>query len=353
MLRRLGPPLAAFLLAQGFFALAAWSAGLRFFDPATWTRWDSAYYLELAQQGYTLFPCGPQDHYPPGALCGNSGWFAGYSWLIRALAPLLGVPQAAQVIVLAAHLLCLIALWNLLLEQRGLFALALAAFFPGQIYLRALFPMAPLLFCIVLCLGLCQRQRFGLALLPAFATGALYPVGPVLAPVLAVWALLEKRRGAVLVAAAVLAGLGVIALAMHAGTGHFDAYTLLHARDHQGLHQPLDTLLSRLKPLVNARYRNEKGLWSGLQTLLVLALVISIAVKARHGSRLLLLYAGAAWLFPLLAGGQTSLYRSELVLLPCVALARDLPRPWLATLVAAAALLCWPMARLFFSGVLV
>ena len=59
------------------------------------------------------------------------------------------------------------------------------------------------------------------------------------------------------------------------------------------------------------------------------------------------------WLFPLLVGGQLSLYRSEALLLPAVWLLRRAPAVVLGVILVAAVVLAIPMARGFFQGALV
>ena len=121
--------------------------------------------------------------------------------------------------------------------------------------------------------------------------------------------------------------------------------------------KPLDSFGARLKPLVNTRYRDEKGFLTALQTLasaLLVAAVFRDGFRRRWSERssLLGLYLGAFWLFPVMIGSGVALYRSEALLAPAALLVPGLPR-WLQLgFLAAAVLLSIPMASLFFRGVL-
>jgi hypothetical protein len=88
-------PLTVFLLASLFAWWIAgagncWSGG---FHPDCWVRWDSALYMQIAEQGHTLFYCGPGQGYPEGAKdwCGNSGWAVLYPFLMFLVSKISGL----------------------------------------------------------------------------------------------------------------------------------------------------------------------------------------------------------------------------------------------------------------------
>lgn len=332
-MRRLWPPLLALLAARAVSAAAALFAGVNPLGAEAWVRWDSNLYLSIAQRGYFLEHCGPGSHYQAFQWCGNAGWFPLYAWLLRS------VNGALLSLTFEALLLWLV--WRFLLEERGLPALLLAAFFPGSIYQQAVFPISLFLVCAVAFLVLCERQRW----LPAAGVGALaamsYPTGFLLAPL----ALLRRNLWPALGVA--LGFLAVLAV-MRVQTGHWNAYFLAQAK--YGFHfAPLDTLFSRLKPLVNARYRTEASFAAGAQTLLVLAMMALGCLRFR-ARRLVAAYCVAYWVFPLCVGGHLSLYRSEALLVPLVAL---LPERARLPLLAAAVPVSFAISVAFFLGTLV
>src|SRR5207248_599144 len=57
MMRRWGTPLLALAAARVLTAAAAVRAGVDPFRTESWVRFDAHLYLDIARQGYTLFPC--------------------------------------------------------------------------------------------------------------------------------------------------------------------------------------------------------------------------------------------------------------------------------------------------------
>lgn len=359
------PATLVFLLQRLLLVVAAAATGFDPFKAATWTRWDSGHYLEIANHGYTpLVHCAPETHYPASAWCGTAGWFPGYPLLLRALG---GSPVAALLLGAACQWACLVLIGRLL-GRRHWPALLLAAFFPGNVYLAAVFPTAVVALAIVSCLALCLAGRPGGAAVAALVAAACSPVGVLLAPVVAAWALLHRRFRALLVSAGALLGYAAAVAFLHQQVGRWDAYYLVQAKYGYRLGLPFDSLFARLKPIVNRRYRSFLTFTTGLQTLLSLVLVGAALLleprlareagpdgsgAGRERASLVLLCVAAFWLAPLLLGGSLSLYRSEALLLPAALLVPAFPRPLQWALAFAAIALSAPMAVLFLRGSLV
>jgi MFS family permease len=354
------PPAAAFVLQRALLAAVAWANHDDPFRATTWARWDSTFYLQIASSGYLpVESCRPETHYPATAWCGNAGWFPGYAWLAGAVAQPFGASPATAAVWISAlaQLACLVVLWILLNDARQWPALAVAAFFPGNVYMAAIFPVSVTVLGLLGCIGLCWSQKFKRAALAAAAASACYPTGVLLAPVAALWALLHRRWRAGWVVLGALGGVVAVLLVMRSQTGVWDAFARVQAK-YSFSGNPLDTLGARLKPLVNPRYRDEKGFVTGLQTLLCGVLVVWLAVRElrqrwTERSSLVVLCVGAFWIAPLALGGRLSLYRSEALLLPVVLLLPGLPRSAQIVFLAAAIGLSVPMASMFFRGVLV
>jgi len=358
MTRRFLPPLVAFLLQRAVLAAVAWAYNYDPLAPSSWVRWDSGYYVSIAIHGYQpLTHCPPESHYPPTTWCGNAGWFPGYSWLL-AWTPKGVSPETAAILLSAiAQLGCLLLVWRLLNDDRQWPALGIAAFFPGNVYMAAVFPISLFLVSALTCLTCSLSGKFVLAALAGAFAATCYPTGLLLAPVVFLWALIHRRWRALSVPAGVVIGYAAVLWQLHRQAGTWDAFFRVQGKyEHTG--NMLDTLGARLKPLVNARYRNAKGLVTALQTLLSTALVGILGYKGGRSlsserTSLLLLYVVTFWMAPLIVGGNVSLYRSEALLLPAVILLPTLPR-WLQfVLLVAAVLLSVPMAALFFRGILV
>ncbi len=337
-------------------ALLAWLYGFDPFAAATWERWDSRFYLEIASGGYQLNHCRPLE---PAHWCGSTGWFPGYPALVR-LAMLGGLSLHAAA--LAVPLVCSAGVLWLVRDSladrgpQGALALAIACVFPGSIYLRAAFPLAALLVCALLAVRFAAADRYWPAALFALLAATMYPVGVVLGPAIA---LAGTGRRRLLPALGAGVGLGLVFLTQHVQTGHWDGYLLMHRQAEEGLHDPLDTLGARLKPLVNRRYWERVRVVSGVQTLFVTAFMVWLLSQARMlwreggRARVLLVYCVLTWLVPLFAGGNVTFARSECALLPAVWFVQRWPRRASVPVLGALALLFAGMELLFLTSELV
>jgi hypothetical protein len=365
-LRGLLPPLAAFAVAHGFLCLV--SAGTRRppWEPGSWSGPDSAHYLSIAKGGYTLFPCDADD--PPPGHCGNAGWMPLYPWLMR---PLLAAGVAsprwiAAGVAAAGAIAALWALWALFLSswpRHGGLALAIAAFFPGQVYLHGAFPMGLLVGAVLVSLHAALRGRFVLAGVAGAAAALAHSVGWLLAPVLLAWAVAafaarlgeaEARRvrhGALLAATLTVAGLATLFVWHAATVGAWDAYLRVQGGYGHHLGSPLATWRAAVRPLLDAPWEGagEAPAAQAALTGLLACAAIGEAARRRDPQALLAgLYVAVLWLVPLGLGGSVSVYRTDTALLPGVVLARDAPRAALVAVLAGLVPVAWGMARLFF-----
>jgi hypothetical protein len=331
------PPLAVWLLALGTLWLVASRAGFGPWHPATWARWDSALYQDIAKQGYTLFRCG--KGYPPGSWCGNAAWFPGYPLAARALA-LTGIPLLTAFVAVSWLFAggTLVLLWCTFLSRRlsaaGAVALVYAAWAPGQIYFYAVYPLSMLTFFSVGYLWCLSRQRFVLAALSGAAAVLAYPIGLTLPVAGAVWILLAVKRGrmrALVLAAGVppLAFAGIL-VAQYLQTGHWDAFFKVQAKYGHGLHDPLGLTYNLLVPLTrgHAFERGAAPSWQTLLVSLVLLAMLAALVWRRRGlvrtDVLLGIWALAAWGLPL-TQANVSIWRSQAALLPLAPLLTRVP----------------------------
>jgi hypothetical protein len=332
-MRRFGVPLLALLLARGATVAAALWAGTNPLHAASWVRWDSNIYLSIAQRGYFLEQCGPASVYEAWQWCGNTGWFPLYAWMLKI--------ASGALLSLLFEAALLLVVWRFLLREESVPALLLAAFFPGMIYQQAVFPVSLFLLCAAAFLALCERQRFAGAAGAGALAAMAYPSGFLLAPI----SLLKRNLWP---AVGVTLGFLLVLAVMRAQTGHWNAYFL--AQQKYGFSfAPLDTLFSRLKPLVNARYRSAMSFAAGAQTLLLLVMM-ALSVKQFRARPLIGAYCLAYWAFPLCVGGHLSLYRAEALLVPLVVL---LPLRARIPLLAAAVPISFAMSVAFFRGTLV
>jgi hypothetical protein len=389
------PPLIALVSAWAFIAWRSPYRGWRVLDPSSYGRWDTGQYLHIARSGYSaVWHCPTHAlpaHLPPGNyLCGTIGWFPGYPYAMRGLSTVTGLPlqTAGLVIAWACWYLVLVLMWSLLSDARSTatrwMCLLIAAFFPGQIYFAAIFPIsmciAGILGCLYLALRTSRRALAWIGFATGFVAAYSYITAVVLAPTLLIVGLLvvrgRRRFQLIIPALGAAAGFGAVLLTMQVAVGIWNAYFISAKKYNVGAHMPLDTLIRRLRPLwtpqpSGAQVQN----YTAAQTLLTLCFVglvclvtIAGAVRGRDvtearqqdwsaaiASRIsafdltFVLMAIGVWFVPYIAGGSASTYRSEAFVVVCVPLLRRLPAWLLVVPLGAAVWVAWHMAPNFFN----
>jgi hypothetical protein len=374
------PPVLAFVLAHAVDYAAAAHSGFAtgFFGPGPWSHHDSRLYLQIAAKGYTLTHC-HKHTIPPHSYCGNAGWLPLYPLLIR-LFGRLGAPLAwaGKYLAEAFALGTFVLVWLLIgpsWSARSLLALALAAVFPGQVYLFAIFPVSLVAFLSLAFVLLLAGRRYVLAGLAGAAAPWAYPTGFVLAGVAVLYTAIADRGRSFAdwleraLPSAGIAALGVTALlfAYQLWTHAWNAYFLVQAKYGNGLHDPAANFLATFVHGPYPRYsiQNPNPGYAYLapkaQTVFVAVLVLGLAVAALTVWRAsltrtdwaVLCYTVLVWLLPLTQSVAVSRYRSEALLIPAVALVRRLPAAIQIPLVIAAAWIAFGMAQLFFQAKLI
>jgi len=371
------PPLAGFVLAHAVDYAAAAHVGLAsgFFGPGRWIHWDSHHYLALATRHYTLRHCHKRT-IPPHSYCGNAGWLPLYPQLIHLFGGL-GVPKpwAGKTLAEACALGTLFLAWLLIgpsWSAPSLLALALAAVFPGQVYLFAVFPVSLAVFLSLAFLLFLARRRYVLAGLAGAAAAWAYPTGFLLAGVaVAYTAIADRGRSFAdwlerMLPSAGIAALGFTGLlfAYQIWTHAWNAYFLVQAKYGNGIHDPAATFLASLTRGPHVAYPIQqlnvgyKYLPAKAETVLVAALVVTLVAASLTRWRtsltrtdwVVLCYTVLVWLFPLTQSIAVSRYRSDALVMPAVVLVRRLPLVVQILLVLAAAWIAFGMGALFFQA---
>jgi hypothetical protein len=367
-LRTLATPVFVWAIAATVVAGAAAAFGYDPWESATWSRFDSGLYEDIARDGYDLFRCDVEE-FGAGTWCGDAGWFPAYSWLVGAL-HVVGLPLRGSAVVLSWLFASatIVLIWATFLRRSvwsaALAGLVYAAFAPGQIYLYAVFPLSLLAFSTLLSLWWLYRERWVAAGIAGAVAALSYPLGIVLVPVSAVWILVqrtvpiwERIRRTVLASGVMLVGPAVLLVDQRFETGRWNAYFLVQDKYHHMLQNPIVATWHALTPIVD---RSPFALSQAptLQTALVTATLLLILVHAalRHESldsldALLLLWALATWALPW-SQSNVSHQRGEAALLPLAILVARLPWPLSVALAAAAVAIALPMEKLFLDGVL-
>jgi hypothetical protein len=213
-----------------------------------------------------------------------------------------------------------------------------------------------------------------------FVAAYSYLTAIVLAPALLITGLLvlrgQRQRQAIIPAVGAAAGFGAVLLTMQLAVGIWDAYFISVKKYRVGAHMPLDTLITRLRPLWTPHPGRPVLNYTASQTLLTLCFValvclVTIVGVVRGGrgaqtaaqtwaeaieSRIsafdltFLLASVGVWLVPYIAGGSASTYRSEAFVVVSVPLLRRLPAWLLVVPLGAAVWVAWHMAPYFFNN---
>lgn len=381
------PPTLSFIAVNAVLAAAATIEGFDFFDPWTWTRWDSFHYLDISQRGFLIEGCirvswndlvtvraGLLDllgaPVEPTHWCGNAGWFPGYPLLIR-LAMFFGLPAATAGVSIAvlAQWGTITAVWALFLrkEERASAYLALVAatFFFGHVYYRAVFPMSVTTLLTIVHLHLLLRERWWLAGASGAAAAFTYPTSFLLAPVTLLWLVIKdpvslwaRWRSMVITCGLTLIGYLAVFVVQWRDTAVWGAFYKVQSQFDYGINPPT----ARLWDIVGivAERGFELRTVPFLQTLSVAVTMVVIlgwsAVRWRTlpvAGKWAVLASAVFWLFPLMLGGRASLYRIESILLPLTIVLPRMGRVFQVFLVVVLLVLSFPMGLLFFRNVLI
>jgi hypothetical protein len=408
----LGPPFLAMVVAWVTIIVRSPYRGWDMFRPGAFARWDSGQYARIARLGYNAsWNCHAKTlppHMPPGDyLCGNTGWFPGYPAAMRIVSSITGMsmPVAGLVIAWASWYLVLLLMWQLLATARSVptrwMCLFIAAFFPGQIYYPAIFPIsltvAGILGCLYVALRTSKAALAWIGFVAGFVAGYSYITAIVVAPALLITSLVVPRGRRTLQllipALGAAAGFGAVLITMKHAVGLWNAYFLSAHKYNVGAHQPIETLINRMVGMWKYDPRNWRLTTTASQTALTLFLVVLVtlvtigsAIVGRRGAAAspasaadtdaggeaarsmhrrfaeavqarispfdltFLATTIGIWLVPYIAGGAASTYRSEAFVIVSVPLLRRLP-PWLlAVPLVAVVVVSWHMSPYFFNS---
>jgi hypothetical protein len=381
------------------YALAA-GPGVLDFQAATWARWDSGNYADIAKNGYYIASCASQNRAPHGDLCSPAAWYPAYPYLGRWLSSATGL-SLDHAFVLIAHLAFVGVLYVIWLgffrgrvTVRSATLLVMAAFFPGAIYFLASFPVSLLVCGLCLQIFCFLRSRWLIGAVFGALASLCYPIAVVLPITSAIWVLLavrsRSRDAGAADARAALAGddgssadpvpLGrqvglaaAVGAIISSGTvAVFVVHQIVLGDWAASIHEQQKFGGTLYNPVLNWGHtvvkRNswiqvtypETAKVIAAQTLLVTVLIATCVVlvafvkKGRtvHDVGLLVMMAGL-WLLPLSSNIETGLYRRVGPLVPAVYLLRRAPWPVTAALTFASVGVWWWMAPKFNSGALI
>lgn len=381
--RALWVPLLAWLTSNLVAAVTAVLSGQDYLAPSSRQRWDSQWYLSIAEHGYESYRCIERYSWFPDVWCGNTAWFPGYPIAIRLVSATGIAPDVAGILISEASLLgVLLIVWQLLgarLDRNSLPAMMLAAVFPGSIYFHSVFPVSLCLLGLALVVLGVRRESWLIAGAGAFVAFATHFVGVigVIAVALSLafgWRGRRWRSRVWRVAAA--AGLGSLAYPwtmwlMHADTGSWDIYWQ-HQGDYgnTGWHNPIEQLerfwsvsFTQWHPpaagapwlVAHATDAQHPQLLVNLAFALVLVGIASWRLLRRDLSgweATATLIALGALAVPVISGAWSAWYRHDALMLIALPVLR-LPRVVWAILIAVCAGQAVLLGAMWFGGALI
>lgn len=302
------------------------------FGPDCWVRWDSALYMQIAEQGHTLFYCGPDQGYETGstAWCGNSGWAPLYPFFIFLLNKITGISLPWSGIVLSNifFLAYLVAAAKLIDLQtygtRNWLMMGIFAFCPGNVYFHAVFPISLVAFCITLLFIFIQKEKFLSAGIAGFFAVLSYSTGFFLLAVMGVYGLSLIWEKHAKWRQYFIKTLGISAAALlclfaydYLVTGHWDALFKIQGKYGHGIQSPFKMFGGHMKILFTKPFALLH--WVEIQNLVMILYVITAAILSwRYISKPFRLFQTlfllVFWFLPYSISLQVSLYRNAAVI---------------------------------------
>jgi hypothetical protein len=365
--------LVSFVVSQILLAIVLHFLHYDYFNALNWSRWDSGHYIRIATTGYELFPCAGHFGYPINAteICGNTGWFPGYPFLIK----LLGVVFKDKVLMagILSKLFYLLSLFMVLkiaevqkFSWRNLLFVSMATFSFSFIYFNAIFPISVEIFFILTGLYFYLKRNIWLTGLNCFLASFFYPSGFLLAIVFAISAILKKDESIKskvrnILIPGIMGALGILSvfLIFEITVDDWSAFMRVQAKYGHNFMNPIKNigLFFKNNPALSSYSINN---FSSYQSMLIILgyilTMILFFVKRMFRNELYLwtfIFISLFLIFPWAIGGPVSRYRSEGLLLPFVFLLKDAKAKYISVVLFFLLLIGLPMCYLFFNSFLV
>jgi hypothetical protein len=363
----------AYLITQLLLMVVLNILNMSYFDTEVWVRWDSGHYLAIAQNGYEFFPCSGKFGYPIDSkeMCGNTGWFPGYPFLIKLFSGVVGDVKFLGVIIskvffFLSLLMILVILKINKITLRNICYTLLPSFFFGFIYYNSIFPISTFLFFSLLGIHHFLKRRYWLTGLICCIVSFIYPTGFLLSFAFAFTIFIREINDGEItkltncIPILFCGGMGVVLafLVFQYQVDDWTAFIQVQSKYGHGFHNPIKSIWNMLRKISFNHFTLNDIII--LQSVLVIIGYISISfsffLKKLYRSELHVfsyLFITLFLIFPWVVGGNLSMYRAESLLMPCVFLLKDLKTPWIISLLAILISIGGIMSYLFFTSVLV
>lgn len=344
-----------------------------FFVRDNFFRWDSGYYLDIAEKGLFIEYCDGEfsKMLRVPYRCGTAGWFPGYSYLISLLNLLIDNLALAGMIISKLFFILNLLLFMSLAKlskynSRGILLVLCFAVFFGSIYYHAIFPISQFIFFALAAIQAFKNEKIYLVSLFSFAACLTYSTGFLLGVILSLSLFIYhyhelKTNFLRIILPGLASFFGLIChfTTLHFTTAHWNAFLLVQGRYGHKPRNPLEKVQQILESI--PEQIGELTIFISIQSLLVLfafGMIVFYFVKKKLYHQPLLLvsfcYLAVYLLFPYSIGSDyLSLYRAESLLVPMLFFIAKLPRRFILLIFIVLLLVNLPMNHLFFQGILV
>ncbi len=356
---------AIFLYFGDFISIAGncWGG----FGSDCWSRWDSALYIDVAQNGHNLVHC--TDY--PNDWCGNAGWAPLYPLTIRLLHIILPQFEWLTLGLYLSHFFVLCSLLFIAIMFPNakwyihLLTCLIYVFAPGNIYLHAIFPLSMLVFLLLLCFHFLQKSQYITSGIFAFFAVITYSIGFVLILAIVIWFIhdffmnekmkLNWKKFCLLLFPIV--GILTWFIYDYLKTDHWNALFLIQAKYGHSFNTPWKYMSVRFTDMIQNWHKRDK--WIEIQNFALWIIVLYSCFefwKLRNENKNWLFFLSFTFLFlavPYSTSPITAIYRNAVVLIPSwILLTQTISYKKSIVALAAFVVFAYPLGILFIQSVL-
>jgi hypothetical protein len=363
-------PIFVFLACQFFLVLILKHEYQDYLRSSTWIRWDSGYYIQIAENSYEYFSCAGHFGYPINApqMCGNAGWFPGYPLIIKLFSVLpfsaYDVSPWVSRLMFFMSLILFSKVANVSkLSFKNIVFMLIPAFWFGHIYFNNTFPNSTVLFFMLLAFYSYLNEKKWILYFSCIMASMSYPTGILVSGVVTITMFLSsdekllKRGKTMLPAVFGFVGLALFFAYLQYDVGDWSAFLDIQKKYNHGIYNPLLNIGVKFSGFSFdfSDGKNSILMQSALILLLYFITTAYFFIRKLYRIKLFLLsyiFFTVYLVFPWVVGGDISMYRSEAILLPACLLYKDVNTKinliFVAVLIAQGAM----MGHWFFNNVL-
>lgn len=332
------------------------------------SHWDSGHYISIAKEGHKLYQCGSQNW------CGNTGWSPLYPFIMQIINKITNFNFEICGVIVSSffyffYLLLISYIFNFnKVTFNALVTLFLFAFFPGFIYLHAVFPISLCMFLLSGIILNLQKKNFlysgifSMFLVWSYASG-FFILLPFMFYLTYLFFLEKKITFAICLKLLFpfFSSLLLLFLYEYFQTGHWNAIFLIQKQYGHSLFNPFSLLKLRMWKLKTDIFNTYSIIH--IQSFFVLSIVlllISTTIKEFFRNIIfkpeLFFYFGLMliyWFLPYSMGIDISLHRGCILLSPLLILWNSKSLDFKILLLISFGIFVIPMVAFFYKNIMV